>query len=114
MDGSAHDRATGGHAEGGLADEDGDDLRTHPLHTGPDDPPPPRREQLPLPRRTQQAHLEPQLRTPGSGGSGTPFTAFTPAIPGQRPTPERDTAVAFRDGSQQARRRTRRPRRPAD
>jgi hypothetical protein len=40
------------------------------------DPPPPDREQLPLPRRTQQAHLEPQLRTRGGAGSATPFAAF--------------------------------------
>lgn len=42
-------------------------------------PPPPRREQLPLPRRDGQAHLEPQLREPGGTGSGTPFDAFTGA-----------------------------------
>jgi hypothetical protein len=43
------------------------------------DGPPPARERLPLPRRRRQAHLEPQLRTPGSSGSGTPFSAFSPA-----------------------------------
>lgn len=37
---------------------------------------PPRREQLPLPRRDGQSHLEPQLREPGGAGSGTPFEAF--------------------------------------
>ena len=42
-----------------------------------DDPPPLGREQLPLPRRARQAHLEPQLRLPGGTGNGTPFTAFT-------------------------------------
>jgi hypothetical protein len=50
--------------------------------THPDDMPPPpdgptpAREQLPLPRRRRQSHIEPQLRTPGGTGSGTPFTAF--------------------------------------
>jgi hypothetical protein len=29
-----------------------------------------------LPRRSAQDHLEPQLRVPGSSGSGTPFAAF--------------------------------------
>jgi hypothetical protein len=46
------------------------------LRTG-DDPPPPAREQLPLPRRRRQAHLEPQLRNPGGGDAGTPFSAFS-------------------------------------
>jgi hypothetical protein len=41
------------------------------------DGPTPAREQLPLPRRKRQAHLEPHLRTPGTGESGTPFAAFT-------------------------------------
>lgn len=40
------------------------------------DPPPPAREQLPLPQRRRQSHLEPQLRDPGSSGTGTPFAAF--------------------------------------
>jgi hypothetical protein len=43
---------------------------------------PPAREQLPLPRRRRQAHLEPQLREPGGSGDGTPFSAFSaPAAP---------------------------------
>lgn len=42
----------------------------------PPDGPTPAREQLPLPRRRRQSHIEPQLRTPGGTGSGTPFTAF--------------------------------------
>lgn len=42
----------------------------------PPDGPTPAREQLPLPRRRRQSHIEPQLRAPGSTGSGTPFTAF--------------------------------------
>ncbi|MBW0114754.1 hypothetical protein [Pseudonocardia abyssalis] len=37
---------------------------------------PPRREQLPLPRRDGRSHLEPQLRDPRGSGSGTPFAAF--------------------------------------
>ena len=40
------------------------------------EPLPPAREQLPLPRRRQQAHLEPQLRERGGSGAGTPFSAF--------------------------------------
>ena len=40
------------------------------------DGPPPAREQLPLPHRRRQAHIEPQLRTPGGSGTGTPFAAF--------------------------------------
>ncbi len=30
----------------------------------------------PLPRRSAQGHIEPQLRMPGGAGTGTPFTAF--------------------------------------
>ena len=44
----------------------------------------PAREQLPLPRRRQQAHLEPQLREPGGPGVGTPFSAFS--TPDSEPT----------------------------
>jgi hypothetical protein len=32
----------------------------------------------PLPRRSAQGHIEPQLRTPGGAGTGTPFTPFGP------------------------------------
>lgn len=42
----------------------------------PAEPLPPRREQLPLPRRDEQSHIEPQLRVPGSSGAGTPFAPF--------------------------------------
>lgn len=42
----------------------------------PPDGPTPAREQLPLPRRRRQSHIEPQLLTPGSTGTGTPFAAF--------------------------------------
>jgi hypothetical protein len=86
--------------------------------TGSEDPhrqpdgPTPAREQLPLPRRRRQSHLEPQLRNPGSPGAGTPFTAFavdavTGEIPVVRPDPPSgsstsapaDRAAAFRAGA---------------
>jgi hypothetical protein len=95
----------------------------HPLRpSDDDDPPPPQREQLPLPRRSQQDHLEPQLRVPGGSGEGTPFTAFdparTPAAPVRSTPPGR--AAAFHDGTARARTAgaqrgapaTRRPERP--
>ncbi|WP_343976063.1 hypothetical protein [Pseudonocardia aurantiaca] len=55
------------------------------------DGPTPAREQLPLPRRRRQAHLEPQLRTQHSAGTGTPFAAFdaqSPHPPAPAPPPE--------------------------
>jgi hypothetical protein len=82
------------------------------------DGPTPAREQLPLPRRRRQSHLEPHLRTPGGPGAGTPFTAFacdapTGEIPVVRParddTPAggpasaaADRAAAFRAGVRRA------------
>jgi hypothetical protein len=52
---------------------------------------PPAREQLPLPRRRQQAHLEPQLRERRGAGEGTPFSAFTtPAAPGTPTAPRNE------------------------
>jgi hypothetical protein len=42
---------------------------------------PPAREQLPLPRRRRQAHIEPQLRERGGAGDGTPFSAFSAFSP---------------------------------
>jgi hypothetical protein len=94
------------------------------------DGPPPSREQLPLPRRQRQAHLEPQLRVRGSAGNGTPFAAFSPA-PSPRPeSPEAGSggahprnrpfarAAAFHAGARLARRAARawagmvRPRQP--
>lgn len=42
----------------------------------PPDGPTPAREQLPLPRRRRQSHIEPQLLAPDSTGTGTPFAAF--------------------------------------
>lgn len=73
----------------------------HPLRSDPDDPPP-RREQLPLPRRAGQTHLDPRLRTPGDPDAGTPFEAFEPQVPGQR-TEALPPAAAFRDGARQGR-----------
>ncbi len=75
----------------------------HPLRPRDDnDPPPPRREQLPLPRRSRQDHLEPQLRVPGGTGEGTPFAPFAAADP--EPAPVRsahgDAPAAFRAGTQ--------------
>ncbi|MCY7343475.1 MAG: hypothetical protein LH603_16995, partial [Pseudonocardia sp.] len=58
-----------------------------PRPGGADDPAPPRREQLPLPQRARQAHIEPQLREPGGKGEGTPFDAFTADGPAGRPAP---------------------------
>jgi hypothetical protein len=62
---------------------------------------PPSREQPPLPRRSQQQHLDPQLRVPGGRGDGTPFSAF--AAPEMSTEPARDVptgprAAEFRDG----------------
>ncbi|WP_219413603.1 hypothetical protein [Pseudonocardia nigra] len=74
------------------------DRPQRPAPGAPLDPPPPAREQLPLPRRRQQAHLEPQLRTPGGAGSGTPFAAFAadePASPQPR-SAATERAAAFR------------------
>lgn len=70
-----------------MSDRHRDMPPAHPLQRA-DDPPPPRREQLPLPQREEQSHLAPQLRTPGGAGSGTPFLPFGAEVPG-RPTPPR-------------------------
>jgi hypothetical protein len=80
------------------------------------DGPTPAREQLPLPRRRRQSHLEPQLRTPGGAGTGTPFAAFTPPPlsdpPAPTPTPpteqadrtdRADRAAAFHAGTRRGR-----------
>jgi hypothetical protein len=58
--------------------------RPDDAHRQPDGPTP-AREQLPLPRRRNQSHLEPQLRTPGSAGTGTPFTPFNAEITEELP-----------------------------
>ena len=89
---------------------DADELTLHPLHTQPNDPPPPAREQLPLPRRRQQAHIAPQLRTPGEAETGTPFTAFTANQPCPVPPVDRDLPREFQSGSRQGRRDVRRRR----
>jgi hypothetical protein len=56
------------------------------------DGPPPAREQLPLPRRRRQSHLEPQLRSQDEPDTGTPFAAFSAFSP----APDRDPAQAAR------------------
>lgn len=62
----------------------------------------------PLPRRSAQGHIEPQLRTPGGAGTGTPFTPFGPD---GDPAPaaaadEADTSAAadFHEGTSRGRR----------
>src|SRR4249920_3904699 len=50
--------------------------RTGPRHRLDTDRPPSGAAN-PLPRRSAQGHIEPQLRTPGGAGTGTPFTPFT-------------------------------------
>ncbi|OZM78208.1 hypothetical protein [Pseudonocardia sp. MH-G8] len=88
--------------------------RPDDAHRQPDGPTP-AREQLPLPRRRSQAHLDPHLRAPGGPGAGTPFTAFacdapTGEIPVVRPVRDdtapsgpagaaADRAAAFRAGA---------------
>lgn len=82
--GSGRSRGPGGHERNGryetvhedpTAGPSGDPHRERGAR--PDDGPlPVRREQLPLPRRDEQTHLEPQLRERDGAGSGTPFTAF--------------------------------------
>jgi hypothetical protein len=80
----------------------------HPLQRA-DDPPPPQREQLPLPQREQQAHLEPQLRVPGSPGTGTPFAPFGPEQPGRPPVPRGPGRIAaFHDATRRRRAEIRR------
>jgi hypothetical protein len=78
------------------------------------DPLPPAREQLPLPRRRRQAHIDPQLHTPGGTGDGTPFAPFTDGGPGPAPDSNRDLPAEFLEGSRQARRETRRRGRRAE
>src|SRR3954466_11582194 len=62
----------------------------------------------PLPRRSAQAHIEPQLRTPGGAGTGTPFTPFGPdSDPAPAaPEDEADTSAAadFHGGTNRSRR----------
>ncbi|MDN5933601.1 MAG: hypothetical protein L0I24_21460 [Pseudonocardia sp.] len=70
---------------------------------------PPSREQLPLPRREGQSHLEPQLREPGGAGSGTPCEAFDADDADEARTGESDTTppwgqrvARFRDAVRRA------------
>jgi hypothetical protein len=80
-------------------------------HRNPDGPPP-AREQLPLPRRRRQSHLEPQLRTPGGAGSGTPFAAFAAdSRDDSAATGPNDRVAAFHAGTRRGRgnARARRP-----
>jgi hypothetical protein len=73
---------------------------THPDDMpAPPDGPTPTREQLPLPRRRRQSHIEPQLRTPGGTGTGTPFAAFA-AEPA--PDPARSAAPECRERGRHA------------
>jgi hypothetical protein len=63
----------------------------------------------PLPRRSAQGHIEPQLRTPGGAGTGTPFTPFGPDIdpaPAAGSDDEADTSAAadFHEGTNRGRR----------
>ena len=58
----------------------------------------------PLPRRSAQGHIEPQLRTPGGAGTGTPFTPFGPdsdPAPARGLEDEADTSAAadFHEGT---------------
>lgn len=83
--------------------------RTERVGTVPDQrtvgPLHPRRERLPLPRRAEQTHLEPQLCEPGSAGTGTPFAAFDPggpagaAVAGPGRVPATGRAATFREAT---------------
>lgn len=75
------------------------------MSDSPDRELPPSREQLPLPRRDGQTHLEPQLREPGGAGSGTPFEAFdTDDTPDPDPAAPRsgERMARFRDAVRRA------------
>ena len=70
---------------------------------GPDHRLPPRREQLPLPRRDGQTHLEPQLRERDGAGSGTPFEPFDDAQTPDAPAPPTGSrAATFREAIRKA------------
>lgn len=55
----------------------------------------------PLPRRSRQRHLEPQLREPGGSGHGTPFAAFSDPDPeaADEAGEAGSSAAAFRRGT---------------
>ena len=63
----------------------------------------------PLPRRSAQGHIEPQLRLPGGAGTGTPFTPFGPDL---EPTvvvesdDDASAAAEFHEGTNRGRNRT--------
>ena len=62
----------------------------------------------PLPRRSAQGHIEPQLRMPGGAGTGTPFTPFGPdgdATPAVSSADEADASAAadFHEGTNRGR-----------
>jgi hypothetical protein len=62
----------------------------------------------PLPRRSAQGHIEPQLRTPGGAGTGTPFTPFGPDLestPAVEPDDEASPAAEFHEGTNRGRKR---------
>jgi hypothetical protein len=69
----------------------------------------------PLPRRSAQGHIEPQLRIPGGAGTGTPFTPFGPdheRAPAAAESGEEDDASAaadFHEGTSRGRNRTEPP-----
>ena len=65
----------------------------------------------PLPRRSAQGHIEPQLRMPGGAGMGTPFTPFGPdhnATPATAAEGDDDGSAAadFHEGTNRGRNRT--------
>ena len=62
----------------------------------------------PLPRRSAQGHIEPQLRMPGGAGTGTPFTPFGPDLEPTVVVESDDDASAaadFREGTDRGRKR---------
>ena len=62
----------------------------------------------PLPRRSAQGHIEPQLRMPGGAGTGTPFTPFGPDLEPTVVVESDDNASAaadFREGTDRGRKR---------
>jgi hypothetical protein len=63
----------------------------------------------PLPRRSAQGHIEPQLRTPGGAGTGTPFTPFGPdsepaSAAGLADEADTSAAADFHEGPNRGRR----------
>lgn len=58
----------------------------------------------PLPRRSRQQHMEPQLRERGGSGDGTPFAAFAEPDPDATGGPRTTgaSAAAFQRGTGRA------------